>query len=154
MYNKRQQVLDGFRAESRFQNTFPESVASDRADDVNGVDFFLGDKTIDVKAIKSKDRGGSKDDSVHWLELKNVQGNPGWIYKGVDYIAFETNKYFILCNPKKLQTLIEELNLGEPEIKNGVTEMYTPYTRPGKQDVIVLISSLDLAYISDHIKRK
>lgn len=68
--------------------------ASQKDDMFNHIDLFytIADKTysFDVKSMKKSNRKDSTvDDQIHWIELQNVRGNPGWIYGKADFIAFE-----------------------------------------------------------------
>jgi len=50
---------------------------------------------IDVKAMKKKHRSEDKtNENIHYVELKNVLGNPGWLYGEAHYFAFETQDYW------------------------------------------------------------
>lgn len=81
----------GDRGEARIKNIllqkgyhFRESTTTE---DLYHKDFILDDgKTIDVK---NKSQG-------FFLELKNYNGNPGWLFTGADYIiqCFENSKYW------------------------------------------------------------
>lgn len=105
---------------------------------------------IDVKGMKKNKRTDKEfDDSIHWVEIKNVGGKPGWLYGEANYIAFVTKKQIIFAKLKKLQSFIEE------KIKDKVTttvnpnECYIPYQRYGRKDLIVKCMTNDLLEISD-----
>lgn len=73
----------------------------------NHIDLFYtkNDKTysIDVKSMKKSNRkDATPDDQIHWIELQNVRGNPGWIYGKADFIAFELMNSWLIISRKKL----------------------------------------------------
>ena len=102
---------------------------------------------VDVKRIKCNDENHA------YVELKNVQGNLGSLYGDADYFAFETKDYFIMVDKVKLQEFIAE----KCKAKERCTrpEIYKLYNRADKPlERTVLIPTLDLCYISDHIFKK
>ena len=57
--------------------------------EVTDSDSFIG--KVDVKALKKRRRSDpSVDDSIHGVELQNVNGDAGWLFGLADNIAFET----------------------------------------------------------------
>jgi len=55
------------------------------------------DIKFDVKAIKKTNRYDNEpNENIHWVELKNVRGNKGWLYGDANYFAFETEDYWII----------------------------------------------------------
>lgn len=67
------------------------------------------------------------DDSIHWIELQNVQGKPGWLYGKMNYIAFETNNNWLIIEPKRILKLINEKVTSKEIVKTK--ELYTYYQR-------------------------
>lgn len=148
----RRDFFDGMRSEQSFLNLFPDAVTTDRLTDIKHVDFEIRAR-IDVKGLKGKNKQ-QKDESIHWIEIKNVQGRKGWLYGEADYFAFETNHYMILVSKTKLQEFVEKFDIENPQEKTKNPEFYVPYTRKGRKDVIVLVTSLDLCYLADGILKK
>lgn len=73
----------------------------------NHIDLFYtkDDKTysFDIKSMKKSNRkDATPDDQIHWIELQNVRGNPGWIYGKADFIAFELMNSWLIISRKKL----------------------------------------------------
>lgn len=102
---------------------------------------------VDIKSIKVN------DENHHYVELKNVQGNLGSLYGDTDYFAFETKDYFIYVDKIKLQEFIAD----KCKAKERCTrpEIYKLYNRADKPlERTVLIPTLDLCYIADHIFKK
>lgn len=109
--------------------------------------------TFDVKSLKKNNRIDSKvDDSIHWIEIQNVQGNLGWLYGKADYIAFETLNSWVVLRRKDIITLINY------KVKNdSITsskELYTYYQRKGRKDIIVKVLTSDLQLIARKIYNK
>lgn len=104
---------------------------------------------FDVKGVKKSRRSDDmKDDSIHWVELLNVQGKEGWLYGKAKYIAFLTNTS-ILYVPR-----LELINLINTKIKNTSVktsmpnECYVPYQRRDRMDLIVKVLTSDLRKIA------
>lgn len=94
---------------------------------------------IDVKGLKKDKRSDSfANPDIHWIELKNVNGKPGWIYGEEDYVAFESMDSWILITPKRLLDIIDK-NVTNKEITNSNTETFRYYQREGRKDVIVKV---------------
>lgn len=108
---------------------------------------------FDVKACKKVKRTDENvNDEIHWVELKNVRGNHGWLYGDADYFVFETIKTWIMVKKVKLQKMIDEKCDKASRVQ--YPELYKMYQRYGRQDLITLIMTLDLIEISDKIIQK
>lgn len=106
--------------------------------------------TFDVKALKKTNRSDSfSDDSIHWVELQNVLGKPGWLYGKANYIVFELKKCWIVIQRKKLITLIKNKVINK-KISNS-KKLYTFYQRLNRNDIIVKVLTKDLIKISGKI---
>lgn len=105
---------------------------------------------IDVKGIKKKKRSDKEgDDSINWIEIKNVNGNPGWIYGKATYIAFRTNNGILFVKNSKLIEYIEEKVDFKVLVYRNPKAFYIPYQRFGRKDVVVMIPTSDLAELAD-----
>lgn len=108
-------------------------------------DVSIDGVKFDIKALKKVNR--SDDDvnpEIHWVEIRNVHGNPGWLYGMADYIAFETDKSWLIV---KRETLIE---LIDDKLKMVITtepELYKMYSRYGRYDVLTILPTEDLRKI-------
>lgn len=100
---------------------------------------------VDVKGLKrlSKDNPLPNENS-HWVELKNVNGNIGWLYGKADAFAFELYNYWLIVKKNELVNLINK-NIVR-EFKKG--EFYHLYRRQNRKDEIVLVPTSDLEKIS------
>jgi hypothetical protein len=122
-------------------------------DDIkNHVDLSIIYK-IDVKGLKKINR---YDDDVnqyyHYAEILNVKGEKGWAYApDVDYFVFETNDYWLIVEKENLQNLIKEKVIKE---YNEKPTLYRLYRRNGRKDIITLIDTIDMIYISDFMIKK
>lgn len=91
----------------------------------------------------------SPDENYHWIELQNVNGKDGWLFGKSDYIAFETNEYWVLVSTSKLRKFINKKILNwTPTNKKLV---YQVYSRTGRLDKLVLVKTIDLMAIANKI---
>ena len=103
---------------------------------------------FDVKALRKINRNDSTtDENIHWVELKNVQSKDGWLYGKSDAFAFETNDYWILVEKEKLQKFIAEKCMKKEWTPTPA--LYKLYRRKERQDIITLVKTIDLIFISD-----
>lgn len=131
--------------------------ASKEDDMYNHIDLYwkLDDQTysFDVKSMKKHNRKDElPDDSIHWIELQNVQGRPGWLYGKMNYIAFETNDNWLIIEPKRILKLINEKVTSKEIVKTK--ELYTYYQRWGRQDIVVKVLTKDLVDIANKVIEK
>lgn len=107
-----------------------------------------GDK-YDVKGVKKIFRDDSYTNELyHFIEIKNVNGDNGWAYGDADKFAFETNKYFIIVSKLNLQKFITD-NIKKIFVDSSDKCLYCLYTRKDRKDIITMVTSIDLAKISD-----
>jgi hypothetical protein len=118
----------------------------------NHWDVKISNKKYDVKGLKKIKRSDiSTNQFWHWIEIKNVNGDLGWLYGEADYFAFELNEYWMVINRCVLQNFIKQNVIKEYTNKN---EPYKLKKRNGRKDVITLVSSYDLWNISEKIIKK
>ena len=108
---------------------------------------------FDVKAMKKWKRSDPEPtDRIHFVELRNVNGELGWLYGEADYIAFETRSHWIVVPRKKLVYFIEGITENsEQALKPTV---YKLYQRNGRKDLMTVIPTMDLLAISEVIINK
>ena len=112
-------------------------------DHIDGYITLWGKRySYDFKAQKKKNRGDENYSEELWIELKNVRGNPGWLYGKADLIIFETKKEYIVTSREKLPKIVEKL-VDRSEIF-GYPCLYKLYRRKGREDLITLIREEDL----------
>lgn len=108
---------------------------------------------IDVKAMKKKHRSDDHtDETIHYVELKNVLGNPGWLYGEAHYFAFETEDYWLLVDKMRLQEFIKEKCAAKEW--SEIPDFYKLTQRKTRQDIITLVKTIDLMFICDKIIKK
>lgn len=143
----------GKEKEKEFCELFANAIKSTNEQDINEHwDVEITSK-IDVKGLK-KIRRSDKDvnENIHWLEIKGVTGHLGSVYsEHVEYFAFETIKYWVIVDKLKLQNLISENVIKEYADE---PKFYHLYKRYGRLDVLTLVPTLDLIYISEKIIKK
>lgn len=108
---------------------------------------------FDVKAIKKVNRFDDKpNENIHWVEIKNVNGDKGWLYGKAEYFAFETEDYWIIVEKDKLQEFVAEKC--KDKERSTTPALYKIYKREGRKDMITLVKTLDLIYIAEKIIKK
>ena len=146
-------LKEGKEKEVMFADLFSSYSLSDKNTDIiEHYDLTIGNTRIDVKGLKKVNRWDNEvNENIHWIEIKGITGNLGWLYGEADYFAFETFDYWILVSKIKLQELIKTRT-----IKKWVKEkeLYKLYQRPNKQDVITLVKTIDLCSIAESIINK
>ena len=143
-------LAKGKAREIQFQKFFNKVFEANRQQDMEehwdfGVKF-------DVKMIKSVKRHQQPDETIHWVELQNVNGEKGWLYGEADFFSFETIDYWIVVHKNDLQKLIRD-KCTDRTI-SSVPALHRIYQRKGRQDQIVLVKSIDLMYISTSVMKK
>ena len=119
------------------------------------IDFVTSFGTIDVKSKKRIGRSDvDEQETIVWLEYKNVQGKDGWLVSKVDILAFERDDDFILVKRKNLLRMANELcNLKETVDKSS-DALYKGYTRKGRQDLITQVMMKDVMELEHRVWRK
>jgi len=98
---------------------------------------------VDVKAKKYLSRGSNKIlDDMMWIELRNVAGNPGWLYGRANIIAQQFEDYFLLINRILLKEFIESRSIKE-RVTTPQDALYKIYSRAGRKDEITLVNIAD-----------
>jgi hypothetical protein len=149
--NWMQQKADGQRAEDHYQERVGAEPSSSNENRYQGIDAWV---PVDVKAARRLSRTDkSPDENIHWIEIKNVGGNPGWLYKNSFWLVFETQNYWIHVRSERLQEFIHEMvDFKQPITKTK--EFYSLYSRDGRQDLLTIISLADLCFCADLILPK
>jgi len=110
------------------------------------------DIKFDIKGLKKAKRSDENpNENIHWLEIKNVNGDSGWVYGKADYFVFETIDYWIIVDKSDLQEFIKKKIQ-----KEWVTTatLYKLYRRKDRKDVITLVKTIDLMYLASSIVDK
>jgi hypothetical protein len=144
----------GQKAEQRFAQLLNNPKFSTPEQDMKEHwDVESDGKRYDVKAMKRWKRSDTKPtDRMHFVELRNVHGELGWLYGEADYIAFETRRYWIVVNRRTLMPYIEAIvGNSEQSLKPAV---YRLYQREGRKDLMTVVPTVDLLAISEATIKK
>jgi hypothetical protein len=108
---------------------------------------------FDVKAMKKWKRSDAEPtDRIHYVELRNVRGELGWLYGEADYIVFETRRYWIVVKRRTLMPFIE--GLAENSEQSLEPTVYRLYQRTGRKDLMIVVPTVDLLAISESTIKK
>lgn len=91
--------------EALFQE-LTKAIPSSTGENIRHIDFFVGDKRIDVKGLKNSQRNG-----YILVEFLNVQGKAGWCstHSEATHIAFQMPSEFIVVDKELLRKKVLEL---------------------------------------------
>jgi len=142
----------GAIAEKRFAALLPNPIEATRDQNIfEHWDVANGDIKYDVKAMKKFRRSDENPtDRIHFVELKNVNGEKGWLYGKADYICFETRSYWVIVSRIKLKEMIENMQMQT----STKPEVYKLYTRKTRSDLMTIIPTIDLISIADRMVKK
>ena len=144
-------LTKGKEVEQQFAKTLSNPKQSNKDQDINEHWDIANTVTYDVKAMKKINRSDNHpNENIHWVEIKNVHGNNGWLYGKADYIVFETEDYWFTVPTPALQSLISKKTVKQ---YTEYPTLYRLYTRKGRKDIITLVKTIDLIYIGQ-IKQK
>lgn len=144
----------GQRAEQRFAELLNNPLFSTPEEDMTQHwDVEAGGKRYDVKAMKKWRRDDpDPTDRIHYVELRNVHGELGWLYGEADYIAFETRRYWLVVDRKFLMAYVEGAT--QKNLRSQKPEVYKLYQREGRKDLMTLVPTVDLLAISEATIKK
>lgn len=140
-------LIEGKSLENKIIKNLKNALGTSRKEDINGVDFKIS-YTFDVKGAKKVRRSGQVDYSKTWLEYKNVNEKPGSLQKAdLDYFIFEREfTWEVRSRVKALDFFLSKCRYSDGKAKplldlNKFTEveLYQPYRRNGRLDVIMLV---------------
>jgi len=142
----------GKKTEEEFAKLFKNYRKSNKSQDINEHwDLEISHK-IDVKGLKKVKRSDSDvNEHFHWVEIKNVHGNKGWLYGDADYFAFELQNFWVIVYQEDLQNRIANKTTKKYYDKPTV---YALYQRRGRRDVMTILPSYDLCSIATAIVEK
>ena len=151
MNNK--EFLIGKLKEDEFAKLFAGATASSQTEDMyEHWDLKISAK-IDVKSLKKQARSDvTYNESFHWVELRNVNDDIGWLYGGADFFAFECVDYWCIVEKNSLQKFIEKKCSGKSV--GNIKDPYELYQRDKRKDVVVKVKTLDLFFIAVKIITK
>lgn len=139
-------LAKGKQTEKAFSKILSNVTFSSENEDITEHWDLSTNLKIDVKGLKKRNRSDdSVDERIHWVEIKNVNGDVGWLYGDADYFAFELHNYWIIVDKIDLQELVKT------QVKKEYTKipmLNKLYSREGRKDVMTLISTFDLINIA------
>lgn len=147
-------LAKGKEVEERFAKLFRDAEATSTEEDMHDhVDLKIS-IGVDIKGLKKVKRNDQEiNEHIHWVELKSVQGKPGWLYaQAPDFFVFELKEYWVVVAKEDLQKLIAEKCV--EKIKTETPALYKLYQRKGRKDIITMVTSYDLCYVSTSIFKK
>lgn len=124
--------------EERYRRAVPSSVKSSRYDDINKhIDFWIGTDGVDVK-------GNNLLDEI-WVELKNVRGEPGWLFGEATYIAFDIPELggFVQVEREELKDYCKD-NVDYRDLVPKKHAYKKGYRRKDREDLITRLCIADL----------
>jgi len=141
-------LSEGKKKEVSFSKLFKNTTFSGKEVDIKEHwDLSISFK-IDVKGLKKISRSdNSTNEHYHFVELKNVQGNLGWLYGEADYFAFETDEYWVVVKKEDLQNLVKD-KVSKTIVNSTDKSLYCLYSRQGRKDIITMVKTLDLVLIA------
>lgn len=154
-YIKFMSYKQGKVVENIFANLFDTYEWATQEEDINqhwDIKIYEDDQWIkyDVKGLKRVSRKDkSLNENIHWIELKNVLGNLGWLYGQADKFAFELEDYFLIVSKQPLQELIAK-KCKDKKFCSQPT-LYQLYSRQNREDIITLVKTMDLIFIGDFL---
>lgn len=139
--------------EAEFAKLFSNTTPSTKEEDMYQHWDLKIDTKIDIKSLKKENRcDPTYNENFHYVEIKNVNNDFGWLYGKADYFAFELENYWLIVEKIKLQEFIKEKCTGK-EIGNK-KDLYALYRRENRKDVIVKVKTIDLMFLSSQIIKK
>ena len=139
--------------EAEFTKLFSSSTPSSKEEDMYEHWDIKIDTKIDIKSLKKENRSDpTYNENFHYVEIKNVNNDLGWLYGTADYSAFELENYWLIVDKIKLQNFIKEKCTGK-EI-GSKKDLYALYRRENRKDVIVKVKTIDLMFLSSQIIKK
>ncbi len=144
----------GKEAEMEFAKLFSDAVPTTESEDIyDHIDIKIN-ASVDIKKMKKTKRSDAEvNEYIHWIEIKGITGHDGWAYGEADFFSFELKDYWIVVSKEDLIKFISE-NIKKEWVKTPGDALYKLYRREGRQDIITLVTSFDLCYISTRIIKK
>jgi hypothetical protein len=145
--------LKGNAAEQKFQNLANElgwdviesTIDSDRYEHIDFVITWgnpqnphepAASYSVDVKAQNELA-------DCTWIEIRNTQGEAGWLYGNADLIAFDKGDKFVVVEREVLKDWIEE-NVAKEYVTEARDAHMKVYSRPDKNDMLTLVKTYHL----------
>ena len=129
---------NGNIAATRYERCFPDARKSSTQEDIHmHVDYWHDDVGVDVK-------GNNLPDEI-WVEMKNVKGNPGWVFGEATFIAFDMPEVhgFVFVARQELQDYCK-INVDFSMLVSKADAYKRCYQRKDRKDLITKLVLQDL----------
>lgn len=105
-------------------------------------------RKVEVKALKRQSRSDAalNQDWV-WIEFRNVRGEAGWLFGKSNWIAFETERTFLIVDRHDLYQLVRRIVDRKASVDSAKEAKYKTYTRAGRPDQIAQVQLADIRKI-------
>jgi len=143
--------MTGKEAEERFYAIMSASTQDIRRateeENIKGqFDIVCEGVRYDVKGEKRYNRKDKHPDTnTVWIEVRNVNGDRGWIKGDADKIAFLKGNVFHIVDRKKLFILVQD-KVRDLRIYN-IKQYCKLYRRTGRKDVVTYLSFGDIEHL-------
>lgn len=151
------QVIEGRKTEEKFAKLFRNPIFSDVEQDRHEHwDVEIGGVKFDIKGLKHAVKGEDPDEMYHIVELKNYNGDAGWLYGKADCFAFETHDYWVLVEAKKLREFVAEKTekVIVKDFDRSILYKLFRWDFKKTKALITMVKTIDLMYLSYEIKKK
>lgn len=102
--------------------------------------------SLSLKNLKSE-----KSIKWVWVEIKNMDGQPGWLYGDANFIVFELADSYLFVEKKSLINHVHSnIDFSLPLVQNTWEAKYKLYQRKDKLDQIVQIKVSSLLDLSNN----
>ena len=109
-------------------------------------------RSVEVKGLKRRNRNDDDfDDTIVWIEYKNVNGGTGWTFAKAQLFVFKLKYSFLVASAEEVRQLLQKLKddnklssdikMTNPDIDNLV---YQKYTRYGNKEIIMMVHRSDI----------
>mgnify|MGYP003140659834 CR=1 FL=1 len=90
--------------------------------------------------LSLKNLKGGKNPKWVWVEIKNHEGQPGWLYGDSHFIVFELlDEYLFVSRKSLLDHIHSSVDFSLPLVQNTWEAKYKLYQRQGKLDQITQV---------------
>lgn len=152
--------VDGEKSEHRFGKYVVEHYGGSveyhngsRKDRVDGIDItWTKDNGSKVTfQIKSKQPARDLLIPCEWVELKNIYGGDGWLYKKAQFVVFEYETHWLSIYRETLVKIVEEFTKGHSE--GGKAEIGSLYRRKENKDLLTRIPIAVIEQFSTKLRK-
>ena len=105
-------------------------------------DVVCDEIKYEVKGDKKMSMGDDFFTDVYWIELVNVNGDPGWVKGKADYIAFKHKEEFYIIDRAELENLTEKLVKDRTVYR--IKQYCKIYQRVGRKDQVTYLDFSDI----------